>query len=157
MFSRTYINKYINKKEYMKKFLYLIRYIKLIKKNKKILAESRINDNINPFGIQVDWIGRLYTVLNLPFEDKSNMDKYGYYYIDNMVRNHVIEINNFLFDLGMLEYVDLDINSIQQIDEFNIRIVLKFKYLNIKMLTRLTIVLLLLLLIIGICSLFFIF
>jgi hypothetical protein len=120
----------------MKRFLYLIRYIRLLKKNKKNLSESRINDNPNPLGIQFDWIYRLYTVLNLPFEDKENMDKYGYYYIDNMVQNHVVEINNFLFQLGILEYVTLDIDNIQQIDDFNVRIVLKFKYLNLKFWAR---------------------
>ena len=60
------------------------------------------------------------------------MDKYGYYYIDNMVRSHVIEMNNFLLELGILEYVILDTENIQQLDEFNIRIVLKFKFLNLR-------------------------
>jgi hypothetical protein len=116
----------------MRKFLHLIKYINLLKKNKKILSDSRINNNPNPLGIQYDWIFRLYTVLNLPFEDKENMDKYGYYYIDNMVRSHVIEINNFLLELGILEYVTLDTENIQQLDEFNVRIVLKFKFLNLR-------------------------
>ena len=139
----------------MKRFLYLIRYFKILKKNKKILEDSRINNNINPYGIQYDWIGRLYTVLNLPIEDKENIDKYGYYYIDNMVRNHVIEINNFLFELGILEYVELDTNNIQQIDNLNIRIVLKFKYLNLKFIARFILALIILLFLSGIISLFF--
>ena len=116
----------------MRRFLHLIRYIRLLNKNKKVLSDSRINNNPNPLGIQFDWIYRLYTVLNLPFEDKENIDKYGYYYVDNMVKTHVAEINNFLFELGILEYVTLDIKNIQQIDEYNIRIVLKFKYLDLK-------------------------
>lgn len=138
----------------MKKFLYLIRYIRLLKKNKKVLADSKINNNPNPLGIQYDWIYRLYTVLNLPFEDRENMDKYGYYYIDNMVRNHVAEINNFLFELGLLEYVILDTENIQQIDEFNVRIVLKFKYLNMKRLAKFLMVFIPLLIIGGISALF---
>ena len=36
----------------MKRFLHLFRYIKLLKKNKKILGDSRINNNPNPLGIQ---------------------------------------------------------------------------------------------------------
>ena len=120
----------------MKRFLHLIRYINLIKKNKKVLADSRINNNPNPFGIQYDWIYRLYTVLNLPFEDGENIDKYGQYYVDNMVKNHIVEINKFIFELGILEYVVLDPESIIQIDNFNVRIVLKFKYLNLKFLAR---------------------
>lgn len=120
----------------MQKFIHLFRYIKLLKKNKKILSETKINNNPNPLGIQYDWIYRLYTVLNLPFEDKDNIDKYGYYYVDNMVRQHVSEINNFLFELGILEYVVLDTENIQQLDEFNVRIVLKFKYLNLKFWAR---------------------
>lgn len=125
----------------MKRFLHLFRYIKLLKKNKKILEDSKINENPNPLGIQYDWIYRLYTVLNLPFEDQKNIDKYGYYYVDNMVKNHVVEMNKFLFELGILEYIQLDIDEIQQIDTYNIKIVLKFKYLNLKFWARLLLIL----------------
>lgn len=138
----------------MKKLLYLIKYIKILRKNKKKLGESRINDNPNPLGVQYDWIYRLYTVLNLPFEDKENIDKYGYYYVDNMVRDHVAKINDFLFQLGILEYVILDTENIQQIDEFNVRIVLKFKYLNTKKLARFLIFFVSILIILGIIFLF---
>jgi len=116
----------------MKKLLHLIRYVRLLKKNKKVLSDSRINKNPNPLGIQYDWIYRLYTVLNLPFDDKENVDKYGPYYLDNMVREHIKGINDYLFSLGILEYVELDTENIIKIDDFNIRIVLKFKYINIK-------------------------
>lgn len=116
----------------MKRFLHLIRYIKLVKKNKKILEDSRINNNPNPLGVQYDWIYRLYTVLNLPFEDKENVEKYGYYYVDNMVRAHIAEMNTFLFELGLLEYLTIDTDEVEQLDENNIRIVLRFKYLDIK-------------------------
>jgi len=124
----------------MRRFLHLIRYIRLLNKNKNVLSNSRINNNPNPLGIQFDWIYRLYTVLNLPFEDKENIKKYGYYYVDNMVKTHVVEINNFLFELGILEYVTLDTQNIQQIDDYNIRIVLKFKYLDLKFWIRFLII-----------------
>lgn len=119
----------------MKKISYLIKYIKLLKKNKIILANSRINDNPNPKGIQFDWIGRLYTVLNLPInldESKDDVKKYGYYYVDEMVKNHITHIQEFLLSIGLLEFVTLDADSIKQIDDYNIIIVLKFKYLNLK-------------------------
>jgi len=138
----------------MKRFIHLIRYIRLLKRNKKVLSDSRINKNPNPLGVQYDWIYRLYTVLNLPFEDQENANKYGVYYIDNMVREHVAKINNFLFELGILEYVELDTDNIIQIDEFNIKIVLKFKYMNTKTLAKFSIVLLVLAVIAGIVSLF---
>ena len=60
----------------MRRFLHLFRYIKLLKKSKKVLAESRIKDNPNPLGIQYDWIYRLYTVINLPFENKEEEEKF---------------------------------------------------------------------------------
>lgn len=138
----------------MRRFLHLIRYIKLLKRNKKILADSRINNNPNPLGIQYDWIYRLYTVLNLPFEDKENVDKYGYYYVDNMVREHIVEMNNFLLKLGILEYVALDTENIQQIDEFNIRIVLRFKFLNLKFWSRFLLIFSFIAIVSGIVSLF---
>jgi hypothetical protein len=112
----------------MKKIFHLFKYISLLKKNKKILADSRINNNPNPLGIQYDWIFRLYTVFNLPFFNDSDMNKYGY----NFVNNNIVEINNFLFELGILEYVTLDSKNIKQIDKYNIRIVLKFKYMDLK-------------------------
>lgn len=138
----------------MRRFLHLIRYIKLLKRNKKILADSRINNNPNPLGIQYDWIYRLYTVLNLPFEDKENVDKYGYYYVDNMVREHIVEMNNFLLKLGILEYVALDTENIQQIDEFNIRIVLRFKFLNLKFWSKFLLIFSFIAIVSGIVSLF---
>ena len=134
----------------MKRFLHLYRYRKLLKKNKKILQESRVNDNPNPLGIQYDWILRLYTVLNLPFEDKENMDKYGYYYVDNMVRDHVAKMNDFLFELGLLEYVSLDRDMIEQLDNNNVRIVLKFKYLDLKFWLKFVLISIPLLILIGI-------
>lgn len=138
----------------MKRFLYLIRYRKLLKKNKKILEDSRINKNPNPLGIQYDWIYRLYTVLNLPFEDEENIRKYGYYYVDNMVKNHVSELNDFLLKLGILEYVELDSENIQQIDDFNYKIVLRFKYLNLKFWARFFVFFTLFIIIAGIVSIF---
>lgn len=118
----------------MKRFKHLFRYIRLLKEHKETLLNSRIENN--PSGIKYDWVYRLYTVLNLPTNDQINIKKYGIYYIDNMVKNHVAKMNNFLLKLGILEYVRLDTDNIIQIDEFNVKIVLKFKYLNIKGLFR---------------------
>jgi len=56
------------------------------------------------------------------------MDKYAYNYINNTI----VEINNFLFNLGILEYVKLDTKNIKQIDKYNIRIVLRFRYMDLK-------------------------
>lgn len=117
-----------------KRFVYLRRYIKLLKKNKTILANSRINGNLT--GIKYDWIYRLYTVLNLPPEDDENIRRYGYYYMDNMVKNHVAKLNEFLFSIGILEYVRIDTNNVFQIDQYNVKITLRFKYLNVKNLFR---------------------
>ena len=131
----------------MKRFFHLIRFIKILKKNKQFLADSRINDNPNPLGVQYDWIYRLYTVLNLPLEDKEFVEKFGFqdnknvYYVENKVKLHIIEMNKFLFELGILEYVELDPKNIKQLDEYNVRIVLKFKYLNIMLFARLLITL----------------
>ena len=139
----------------MRRFLHLIRYIKLLKQNKKILADSRINNNPNPLGIQYDWIYRLYTVLNIPFENEEDVEKYGFqsnkneFYLDNLVKSHISKMGNFLFELGILEYVELDYDNIKQLDDNNIRIVLKFKYLNLKFWTRAIVFLIPILLISG--------
>ena len=136
----------------MKRFLHLIRYIKLLKANKITLEKSRINDN--PNGIKYDWIYRLYTVLVLPFDDKENIDRYGYFYMDNMVKNHISAINQYLFDLGILEYVRVDTENVEQLDRFNVRIVLRFKFLNLKNWIKYSIWIAILLLLAGIACLF---
>jgi hypothetical protein len=130
----------------MKKLYHLYKYIKLLKNNKKILADSRINQNPNPLGIQYDWIYRLYTVINLPFFEDNDMDKYAY----NHINDTIVEINNFLFNLGILEYVKLDTKNIKQIDKYNIRIVLRFRYIDLKK----WITILMFLLIFGIITIF---
>jgi hypothetical protein len=118
----------------MKRLVYLRRYIKLLKKNKDVLSRSRVNGNLT--GIRYDWLYRLYTVLNLPPDDDENIRRYGYYYMDNMVKNHVAKLNEYLFQLGILEYVRIDTNNVIQIDQYNVKIVLRFKFLNLKKIFR---------------------
>jgi len=118
----------------MKRLRYLFRYIKLLKQHKETLLNSKIEKN--PSGIKFDWVYRLYTVLNLPNDDQENIKRYGVYYIDNMVKNHIAKMNEFLFSLGLLEYVRIDTKNVVQIDEFNVKIVLRFKWLNLKVLFR---------------------
>ena len=118
----------------MKRIKYLFRYIKLLKQHKNTLLDFRIENN--PSGIKYDWLYRLYTVLNLPVDDQENIKRYGVYYIDNMVKNHIAKMNEFLFSLGLLEYVRIDTKNVIQIDEFNVKIVLRFKWLNLKVIFR---------------------
>jgi len=136
----------------MKRIKYLYRYIKLLKENKEILLESRINNN--PSGVRYDWLYRLYTVVNLPQEDEQNVKRYGWQYVDEMVKNHIVKMNEFLLYLGILEYVNIDEESVIQIDDFNVKIVLKFKWLNLKSLYKFLIFGIPILLIIGITLLF---
>jgi len=118
----------------MKRFKYLFRYIKLLKQHRETLLNSKIEKN--PSGIKFDWVYRLYTVLNLPVDDKENIKRYGIYYIDNMVKNHIAKMNKFLLSLGLLEYVRIDTKNVIQIDDFNVKIVLRFKWLNLRNLFR---------------------
>jgi len=122
----------------MKRLRYLSNYRKLLKKHKETLLNSRINGNT--VGIRYDWLFRLYTVLNLPLNDDDNMKKYGYYYINNMVKNHIAQMNEFLLHLGLLEYLRIDTNNVVQIDEYNVKIVLRFKWINLKLLFRILII-----------------
>lgn len=137
----------------MRRLIYLIKYIRLLKKNKDKLSNSRINNNAN--GIRYDWLYRLYTVLNLPIDDEENVKRYGYYYIDNMVKNHIAKMNEFFLQLGILEYIRIDTKNVVQIDNFNIKIVLRFKWMNLKTIFRLLIILSIIILIFGIGILFF--
>lgn len=84
------------------KIWYKIRSI--AKKAEKQLAEK---------GFRVDWVGRIYTVINLPEEVVSApISQEGYVLMQ--LRKH----DKFLLDLGIADYVSPEFNPIPDTDSF---------------------------------------
>lgn len=130
-----------------KKFSLLREYKKTINLNKDFI--------FNKYKIKVDRLYRCYTVFNIPYELKDNIKKYGYYYVDGELRKYLKELENFFQTLGLFELIG--VSKIDQIDEFNILIVLEFKLLNIRKLKIIKYITISSLILASIISLFLIF
>lgn len=107
--------------------LYFI-YRKTIKSNLAQLKEKFINSKEKTYiikDIKIDWLCRLYTVLNFIPQSKENVNKYGYYYIDNEVKKFIQEIGKELNEMGLFELYGL--GKADQIKPDKVLIIVDFK------------------------------
>ena len=89
----------------------LYKEIQIWKKIKKIAKESE--KELNEKGFRVDWVGRIYTVINLPEEVVSApISQEGYVLMK--LREH----DKFLLELGIADYVSPEFNPIEDTDSF---------------------------------------
>ena len=112
-----------------KKIRLYFLYRKILKNNIKSLRENilaNVDENIYVIkDIQLDWLCRLYTVLNFQEQTKENLDKYGYHYMDNEVKKFVKNLELELKDMGLFELYGLD--KADQLDKDKVLIVIDFK------------------------------
>jgi hypothetical protein len=89
----------------------LYKELQIWKKIKMIAKESE--KELNEKGFRVDWVGRIYTVINLPEEVVSApISQEGYVLMK--LREH----DKFLLDLGIADYVSPEFNPIEGTDSF---------------------------------------
>lgn len=86
-------------------------------------AEKQLEEK----GFRVDWVGRIYTVINLPEEVVSApISQEGYVLMQ--LRKH----DKFLMDLGIADYVSPEFNAIPDTDSFLLVISADREYLKLK-------------------------
>ncbi len=89
----------------------LYKEIQIWRKIKKIAKAEE--EALNEKGFRVDWIGRIYTVINLPEEvATAPISQEGYVLMK--LREH----DKFLLDLGIADYVAPEFNRIENTDSF---------------------------------------
>tara|TARA_R100000544_G_scaffold36296_1_gene24368 strand:- start:773 stop:1225 length:453 start_codon:yes stop_codon:yes gene_type:complete len=89
----------------------LYKELQVWRKIKKIAKESE--KDLNDKGFRVDWIGRIYTVINLPEEVVSApISQEGFVLMK--LREH----DKFLMELGIADYVSPEFNRIEGTDSF---------------------------------------
>jgi hypothetical protein len=111
---------------FFQKWKGLKTYKRLLKENREILNRE--------FNLRIDNIYRCYTVLNFPQEEQGIIQTYGLDYIDGEVRKYVNKVHDFFRELGLFEAVGL--SEITQLDNFNVLIVIRYKYFDTKKLER---------------------
>ena len=105
-----------------KKYQNLFSYIKTVNKNRETYSKR--------YNMKFDWIYRGYTVLNFPDDVMTNVEKYGYDYLDSEVKRYVLDLNVFNKEIGLLELIELD--KADQIAPGKVLIVVRYRFLNTK-------------------------
>lgn len=106
---------------YFKKWKNYFMYRKVVKENKLILQ--------NTHRLRVDNIYRMYTVLDLRMF-REDIKAYGYYFLDNKVREYISGVHNHLKSVGLFEFVGL--TNADQINDLQVFICIEYKFLNMK-------------------------
>lgn len=109
-----------------KKYKFLLSYIRTINKNKEIYS--------NRFNMKFDWVYRGYTVLTFPPDIMTNIDKYGYDYLDTEVKRYISDLTAFNKEIGLVELVGLD--RADKIGANVVLIVTRYRFLNTKKLAN---------------------
>ena len=89
----------------------LLREINIWRKIRNIAKENE--QELNKKGFRVDWVGRIYTVINLPEEvATAPISQEGYVLMK--LREH----DQFLLQMGIADYVSPEFNRIESTDSF---------------------------------------
>lgn len=109
----------------------IFKKIKIYRQYRKSISKIE-RDLSTQYGIRVDNVGRLYTVLNIPeeiFEEPYNIRKSD---IDAIAQNYIKEystnLSNFLNSKDLMELYDF--YSIQKVEKYSYLLVLGFSLMN---------------------------
>lgn len=94
--------------------MYIVKLFKEINLWRKIRKIAKENERVlNKKGFRVDWVGRIYTVINLPEEvATAPISQEGYVLME--LRKH----DKFLLELGIADYVSPEFGRIEGEDSF---------------------------------------
>lgn len=96
-------------------------YKKSLKNNKSLLKTKH---NLN-----VDWVNRIWKVYTIPIDEENNVRQYGNKYTIELAKKDLIEIDKTMMQLGLIEMVGLI--EFEIINDFNIKIVISYKYFDL--------------------------
>lgn len=97
------------------------QYENILKSNKDVL--------LNKHNIRIDWINRMWKVYNVPVDEQSNIYIYGGKYLNELVKKDLSSIDKTFMLMGLLELSALIETVI--IDDYNVKIVISFKYFDL--------------------------
>ncbi len=102
---------------FFKRFRLFLHYRKLLKRNYDVLSHPKYN-------LRVDWVNRIYTVVNLPEDVKT----YGTNLAQKYISEYINEVDKLFVNMGISEYVG--ILDIKQETDLDYAIVFGFKFLD---------------------------
>lgn len=102
---------------FIKKIRLYLTYKRIIKKHKKTLAKKG-------YEIDVDYIGRMYTVVNLP----QDVVDYGHDLAQSHIQKYIQKVDSLFFKIGLNEYVG--IYDIRREGDLDYVVIFGFKFLD---------------------------
>lgn len=100
---------------------------KLYKFYKKVIRKNQ-EELLRNFNIRIDDVNRLYTVINLPPQIDTYGPKDGPRMTAALLKTWLAKLDNFLIKIGIKELTRVE--TIQEIDETNYLLVIRFKLFN---------------------------
>jgi hypothetical protein len=107
--------------------------MKMIKKHLPEIEKTIISkNNIKAYTIKslkIDYMYRLYTIVNLKPENIKNSELYGYSYFDNEIKKFIKDLNIELGKIGLTELIGL--SNVEKKTPTSVLVVVEFKFLDI--------------------------
>lgn len=118
------------------------KYRKIIKANQEVLSNPTVS-------LKIDWINRLYTVLNL----NDDVKQFGVELTQTYIKKYLADNDKVFNSIGLQELVG--IYDVQKIDETNYLIVFGYSLINTKKFTNRFIISLIITIVCGLGYLIF--
>ena len=103
------------------KVRWLKEYKRIVRKNKDFLKKEH--------NLKKDWIDRLWKVYTVPIEERQNIIQYGNKYLDELIRKELAHIDRTFMKIGLVELSGITVADV--IDDFNVRLVISYKYIDL--------------------------
>ncbi len=112
----------------MSKNLNIFKRIKLYRNYRRILRNNEEVLKSKKYNLRVDYVGRLYTVVNLPTDVQKDIKTYGTKLAEKYIGEYVSEVDKLFASIGISEYVG--ILDVKQETELDYVIVFGFKFID---------------------------
>ena len=108
-----------------KKIRWYLHYRKIIHDNKNLLLTKH--------NLKIDWVNRLYKTVTLSDDDIQEVKIIGSKYVNIILKNDSIKIQNTFIQLGIFEFVN--ILESKQLNKTQFGVAYNFKFLDIPKIT----------------------
>ncbi len=105
----------------MKKYINYFKYLRIVR-----IYKNELNIKLK---LRVDYIGRLYTVVNLTQKNMDDIKLYGPKVIDGVVNTYIKDVDKYSMKIGLSEL--LAFGRYEIINPSNILLIFEYKDLNV--------------------------
>lgn len=102
------------------------------------------------FDVRIDWIWRMWTVVNVPPEKMRNVINHGYPHLEDEVKRRIHDLGIYFIEKGLAEFVRPNLPV--PLSEFSALVVVESRHVNSRRLFNTTIIMSILILVASIIT-----